>query len=97
MLQRFLNTRTPSVICMLAFAACCLVFCYELMGARDTGQISPELLRKLIVWGTITILWMFAFCLCLMRVTRYRRNLPDQPPRRTRSARVDVASRQALL
>jgi type VI protein secretion system component VasK len=85
MLQRFLNTRIPSVICMLAFAACCLAFCYELMGARDTGQISPELLRKLIIWGTVTILWMFAFCLCLMRVTRYRRNLPDEPPRRTHS------------
>ncbi len=86
MLQRFLNSRTPSVICMLAFAACCLIFCYELMGARDSGQISRELLRTLILWGTLAILWMFAFCLCLMRVTRYRRSLPDEPPRRARSA-----------
>jgi len=85
MLQRFLNTRIPSIICMLAFAACCLIFCYELMSARDTGQITPELLRTLIVWGAVAILWMFAFCLCLMRVTRYRRSLPDQP-RRSHSA-----------
>ena len=82
MLQRFLNTRVPSIICMLAFATCCLVFCYELMSARDTGQISPELLRRLIVWGAITILWMLAFCLCLMKVTRYRRRLSEQTERR---------------
>ena len=80
MVQRFLNTRIPSVVCTVAFSACCLIFCAELMSARDTGQISPELLRKLIIWGAASLLWMFVFCLCLAKVTRYRRSLPDDPP-----------------
>jgi hypothetical protein len=84
-LQRFLNTRIPSVICALAFSACCLIFCAELMTARDTGQISPELLRKLIIWGAASLLWMFVFCLCLAKVTRYLRSLPEEP-RRVRSS-----------
>jgi hypothetical protein len=77
MFSRFLNSRAPALISMLAFSACCLVFCVELMTARDTAQVSPNLLRWLIFWGVLALAWMLVFCLCLARVTRYRRSLPD--------------------
>jgi hypothetical protein len=77
MFSRFLNTRAPSFISMLAFAACCLIFCVELMSARDTAEVTPTLLRALFVWGGLALAWMLVFCLCLARVTRYRRSLPD--------------------
>lgn len=78
MFERLLNTRLPSLISMLAFSACCLMICVELMGARDTAQLTPQILRGLVIWGGLAILWMLVFCLCLAKVTRYRRSLPDK-------------------
>jgi len=78
MLSRFLNTRAPSLILMFAFTACCLMFCVELLGARDSAQMTPELVRRLILWGGLSLAFMLAFCLCLARVTRYRRSLPEK-------------------
>ena len=79
MLQQFLNTRVPSLICTFVFSGCCLMFCVELMGARDTAQLTPQLVRSLIFWGALALIWMLALCLCLARVTRYRRSLSDKP------------------
>lgn len=78
MFERFLNTRIPSLVCMLAFSGCCLMICVELMGARDTAQLTPQITRGLLIWGSLAIVWMLAFCLCLAKVTRYRRNLPEK-------------------
>jgi hypothetical protein len=47
------------------------------MSARDTAEVTPTLLRALFVWGGLALAWMLVFCLCLARVTRYRRSLPD--------------------
>jgi type VI protein secretion system component VasK len=79
MFERLLHTRIPSLVSMLAFSACCLMICVELMGARDTAQLTPEILRGLVIWGSLAILWMLVFCLCLAKVTRYRRSLADKP------------------
>jgi hypothetical protein len=78
MFNRFLNTRAPSLILMFAFTACCLMFCVELMGARDSARVTPDLIYKLILSGALSLAFMLAFCLCLARVTRYRRSLPDK-------------------
>jgi type VI protein secretion system component VasK len=78
MFSQFLNTRAPSLICMVAFSACSFMLCVELMEVRDTAQVTQELVRSLIVWGTLALIWMLGFCLCLARVTRYRRNLPHK-------------------
>ena len=77
MFTRFLNSRAPALISMFAFVACCLMFCIELMGARDSAQVTPELLHRLVIWGALSLACMLVFCLCLARVTRYRRSLPD--------------------
>jgi hypothetical protein len=78
MFGRFLNTRIPSLVLMFAFTACCLMFCVELMGARDSAQVTAALVHRLILWGALSLALMLAFCLCLARVTRYRRSLPDK-------------------
>jgi hypothetical protein len=78
MFGRFLNTRIPSLVLMFAFTACCLMFCVELMGARDSAQVTPSLVHRLILWGALSLAFMLGFCLCLARVTRYRRSLPDK-------------------
>jgi len=79
MFDRFLNSRVPSLILMFAFVACCLMFCVELMGARDSAQVTPSLIHRLILWGAMSLVFMLGFCLCLARVTRHRRSLPDKP------------------
>ena len=76
MLNRFLNTRIPTLIFMFAFTACCFMFCAALAGARDPAAIAPAVMRGLILWGSLSLITMLAFCLCLAKVTRYRRNLP---------------------
>jgi hypothetical protein len=76
MLNRFLNSRIPTIIFMLAFTACCLMFCVALADARDSAQITPPIMRNLVAWGAMSLLTMLGFCLCLAKVTRYRRNLP---------------------
>lgn len=78
MFQDFLNSRLPSILTMLAFIVCCLLFCNVLAGARESAQLTPEITRGLGVWGSLALLSMLAFCLCLARVTRYRRSLPDK-------------------
>ena len=78
MFGRFLNTRIPSILSTIAFVGCCLMFCVALAGARDSGQLTPEVTRGLALWGILSLLAMLAFCLCLARVTRYRRSLPDK-------------------
>jgi hypothetical protein len=78
MFDRFLNTRFPSLILMFAFSGCCLMICVELMGARDSAQVTPPLVHRLMLWGAMSLIFMLAFCLCLARVTRYRRSLPDK-------------------
>lgn len=78
MLGRFLNTRFPSILVALAFTACCIMFCISLAGARDSAELSPPILRGLIVWGALSLITMLAFCLCLARVTRYQRSASDQ-------------------
>jgi cytochrome bd-type quinol oxidase subunit 2 len=75
-LKRFLNTRTPSVLCAVAFIACCLMFCHTLWQMRDTAEVTSQILRALLVWGTLSLGTMLLFCLCLAKVTRYRRRLP---------------------
>ena len=81
MFSRFLNTRIPSILCTIAFVGCCLMFCVALAGARDSAEFTPEVIHGLALWGTLSLLAMLAFCLCLARVTRYRRNLPENNPR----------------
>jgi type VI protein secretion system component VasK len=78
MLGRFLNTRVPSILLMIAFVACCIMFCVSLAGARDVAELTPPVTRRLIAWGILSLFAMLAFCLCLARVTRYRRGLPDK-------------------
>lgn len=78
MLTGFLNTRLPSILSALAFVACSLMFCNVLADARDSLQLTPLLIRNLTIWGSLALLCMLAFCLCLARVTRYRRSLPDK-------------------
>jgi len=60
------------------------MFCAALAGARDSAQFTPELMHGLAIWGTLSLLAMLGFCLCLARVTRYRRSLPDQHTAATR-------------
>ena len=78
MFRNFLNGRTPSVLTLLAFVGCCLMFCVNVAGARDTAELSDQIVRRLFIWGGLALLCMLAFCLCLMQVTRYRRSLPDK-------------------
>ena len=78
MFNRLLNTRIPTIFFMLAFTACSMMFCLALAGARDPAEITPSVMHGLILWGTLSLLMMLVFCLCLARVTRYRRNLPDK-------------------
>jgi len=78
MLTVFFNTRLPSILSMLAFIACCLMFCNAVADARDSAQLTPQLTRDLLIWGSLALACMLAFCLCLARVTRYRRSLPDK-------------------
>ena len=78
MFSRFLNTRMPSILCTAAFVGCCLMFCLALTGARDSAELTPEVIHDMVLWGILSLLAMLAFCLCLARVTRYRRNLPDK-------------------
>jgi type VI protein secretion system component VasK len=78
MLRRFLNTRVSSIVCMAAFIGCCVMFCVALAGARDSAEFTSEITRQLLIWGVLTLVAMLAFCLCLARVTRYRRGLPDK-------------------
>jgi len=81
MLTRFLNSRVPSVLSALAFVVFSLLFVHALVGAREPGAVTPEVIRGLVVWGVLALVAMLAFCLCLMKVTRYRRSLPDAPRR----------------
>ena len=78
MRHRFLNTRIPSILSALAFVLFSLLFVHSLMGARESAAATSEVLRGLLLWGTLSLLAMLAFCLCLMKVTRYRRSLPDK-------------------
>ena len=78
MFRALLNTRLPSILSMLAFIACCLMFCNALADARDSAELTPQLTRSLTIWGSLALLCMLVFCLCLARVTRYRRSLPDK-------------------
>jgi hypothetical protein len=78
MFAAFLNSRLPSILSALAFVACSLVFCNVLAGARDSAQLTPQLTRSLGIWGALAIVCMLVFCLCLARVTRYQRSLPDK-------------------
>ena len=75
MFNRFLNTRIPTLIFMLAFTGCCFMFCVALAGASDRAQITTPVMHGLILWGILSLLTMLAFCLCLAKVTRYRRSL----------------------
>jgi hypothetical protein len=78
MFRAFFNTRVPTVLTMLAFVGCCLMFCNDLAGASDSAELTPQLTRRLEIWGGLALVWMLAFCLCLAAVTRYRRSLPDK-------------------
>ena len=80
MLNRFLNTRIPSILSALAFIVFSLLFVHALVGARETATVTPEVLHELVLWGVLALVAMLAFCLSLMRVTRYQRSLPDKPP-----------------
>jgi hypothetical protein len=83
MLNRFLNTRIPSILSALAFIVFSLLFIRALVGAREPATATPEVLHGLILWGILALAAMLAFCLSLMRVTRYRRSLPDRPRRQS--------------
>jgi hypothetical protein len=78
MYSRFLNSFAPSIIALAAFTACCLMLCYTLGSTRDLAQATPEIVHKLLFWGALCLATMFVFVLCLARVTRYRRSLPDK-------------------
>ena len=78
MFRRFLNTRVPSILCALAFIACCMMFCRALFHIRETAEVTTALLKELVVWGTLALAMMLAFCVCLATVTRYRRGLPGE-------------------
>jgi len=78
MLNRFLNSRIPSILSALAFVVFSLLFVHAVVGAREPAAATPEVLRGLLLWGTFSLVAMLAFCLCLMKVTRYRRTLPDK-------------------
>ena len=79
MLNRFLNSRVPSILSAIAFIVFSLLFVHSVVGARETAAATPEVLRGLILWGILALVAMLSFCLCLMKVTRYRRGLPDKP------------------
>ena len=36
------------------------------------------MIRGLVLWGVLALVAMLVFCLCLMKVTRYRRRLPER-------------------
>jgi len=78
MLNRFLNSRVPSILSAIAFIVFSLLFVYSVVGARETAAATPEVLRGLIIWGALALVAMLVFCLCLMKVTRYRRSLPER-------------------
>jgi hypothetical protein len=78
MFRSFLNSRSPSILTVLAFVGCCLKFCNVLAQARDSAQLTPEITKGLVIWGVLALVCMLAFCLVLARVTRYRRSLPDK-------------------
>jgi len=78
MFNRFLNTRVPSIVSALAFVLFSLLFVHTVFEAREPAAATPEVLHGLILWGTLALVAMLVFCLCLMRVTRYRRSLPDK-------------------
>jgi hypothetical protein len=78
MLNRFLNSRVPSVLSALAFIAFSLLFVHALVGAREPAAATPEVIRGLVLWGVLALVAMLVFCLCLMKVTRYRRRLPER-------------------
>ncbi|PYY02829.1 MAG: hypothetical protein DMG64_09615 [Acidobacteria bacterium] len=78
MLNRFLNTRVPSILSALAFVVFSLLFVHAVVGAREPATATPEVIHGLLLWGTLALVAMLAFCLCLMRVTRHRRNLPER-------------------
>ena len=65
MLNRFLNTQLPSILCVAAFIACCMMFCQALIGARDSASLNSEVLHAMVLWGALSLLAMLAFCLCL--------------------------------
>ena len=81
MFNRFLNTRIPSILSALAFIAFSLLFIRALVGAREPAAATPEVIQGLTLWGVLALVAMLAFCVCLMKVTRYRRNLPEEPRR----------------
>ena len=81
MLNRFLNSRIPSILSALAFVVFSLLFVHAVVGAREPATATPEVLRGLVLWGILALVAMLVFCLCLMRVTRYRRSLPEKPRR----------------
>jgi len=78
MLNRFLNSRVPSILSAAAFVAFSLLFVHVVFSAREPAAATREVLHGLIFWGTLSLLAMLVFCLCLMRVTRYRRSLPER-------------------
>ena len=78
MLNRFLNSRIPSILSALAFVVFSLLFVHAVVGAREPATATPEVLRGLVLWGILALVAMLAFCLCLIRVTRYRRSLPEK-------------------
>ena len=78
MLNRFLNSRVPSVLSALAFIIFSLFFVHAVVGAREPAAVTPEVIRGLVLWGVLSLIAMLVFCLCLMKVTRYRRNLPER-------------------
>ena len=78
MLNRFLNSRVPSILSAAAFVAFSLLFVHAVFSAREPAAATPEVLHGLILWGVLALVAMLVFCLCLMRVTRYRRNLPER-------------------
>jgi succinate dehydrogenase hydrophobic anchor subunit len=78
MLTRFLNSRVPSILSALAFVVFSLLFVHAIVGAREPAAVTTDVLRELMLWGVLALIAMLAFCLCLMKVTRYRRGLPDK-------------------
>jgi hypothetical protein len=58
-----------------------MMFCFDLAGARDSAELTRQLLQKLEIWGSLALLAIFVFVLCLAQVTRYRRSLPDKRSR----------------
>lgn len=81
MLNRFLNSRVPSILSALAFVVFSLLFVHSVVGAREPAAATSDVIRGLILWGILALVAMLAFCLCLMKVTRYRRSLPDKRTR----------------